>query len=691
MHNLTYPSTRIEPVCNDIGGVRFEDPYQWLEADDQEVLHWEQEQARLAHDYIREWPGWSELRKRFENPPELEFAVAPVRRGSRWFRQVMGAGAASGTYQLAPAPAGPWRTVFDPSKIDVPGPLDMTVTPSPDGRLLAVAYGPSGLSADRLALVDADSGRPVRATLEYVIVHSVAWLADGSGFYFVAATTGSEMAPGPVGVFLHRLGEPAPPRLELSDLPHPYVEVRVSGGGRDVLVFVDYMRMHPHFIRRDGGAWEPFITDPAHLCRGETVGDDYFAITTLDAPRGRLVRVPIATASEPATWSTLVPAGDAVLTGLCLVGDRLVVPMLADGLSRVRLFEMDGSPAGEVRLPGVGALAGVTRTALLIGLMDFVVPCDDAITFVFTTFDRPATAYICGLPGLELTPLGQPVTQLREIAAETRHARSADGTSVPYTLVYRRGTDITTPHPALINGYGGFNVLFQPAFLGMNAPFVEAGGVFIHANLRGGGELGADWWAGGRLVNKQNTFDDLYAVAEQLVLDGVTTPQRLSLMGGSNGGLLVATAATQRPDLWRAIVCLVPMLDLMRSSKDPQTLRAMLSELGNPADPGDAERLFRYSPYHNVRMSTEYPAILFAAGDSDPVCPAWHSRKMAARLQAATSSRHPILLDVFQQAGHALEHSAGRLADQATDWMAFLMKELELELTPSLARDGGDS
>ncbi|MFD0476934.1 prolyl oligopeptidase family serine peptidase [Nonomuraea thailandensis] len=415
-------------------------------------------------------------------------------------------------------------------------------------------------------------------------------------------------------------------------------------------------------------------------------GDSYVAVTTAGAPRGRLVRIPLDSPGDPASWTELIPGGDAVLTGVTLAGDRLVLGELVDTVSRIRVLDLDGKELGEVPLPGPGSVSSVAQGVIALGVMDQVIGCDDAITFAYTSYTQSPTVYHYCLGTGVLTELQGSGHTLPGLVTTRIWATSADGTRVPCTLVHRADLDRSRPQPALIHGYGGFNVAELASYLGPVAAFVEAGGVYAHAHVRGGGEFGLRWWESGRLHAKQNSFDDLYAIAERLIADGITAPDRLAVQGASNGGLLTGVAVTQRPALWRAVVCGAPKLDLMRVARDPVGTAATLPEYGNPNDPADAPVLMAYSPYHHVRPGTPYPAILLDAGANDPRCPVWHSRKFAARAQAATTSAHPVLLRVWPGAGHG-GATWTTIVEQQAYWLAFVMRELDVVPLPRPAAD----
>jgi prolyl oligopeptidase len=302
----------------------------------------------------------------------------------------------------------------------------------------------------------------------------------------------------------------------------------------------------------------------------------------------------------------------------------------------------------------------------------------DQYLFGFSTLIESWGTYrhIPGAPDVET--LKEPEVRVDDAVIEDHWATSADGTRVPYHVVRRTDVSPDAVQPALIYAYGGFNAPWVPQFPGANAAFVDAGGLFVHAHLRGGAEFGLEWWHGGRMETKQNCYDDLYAIAEDLIARGRTSADRLSVTGGSNGGLMSGVAVTQRPDLWRAVVPRMPFLDVIGACREVYGRYAVIIEFGDPDNPDDVRRLAGYSPYHNVVEGTPYPAVYIDAGDTDPRCPPWHARKLAAALQAATSSDRPILLRVWENVGHGWATAKDVEVQEFTQMLAFLMDQLAM-------------
>jgi prolyl oligopeptidase len=365
---------------------------------------------------------------------------------------------------------------------------------------------------------------------------------------------------------------------------------------------------------------------------------------------------------------------------LTAVGDVLYLHELVETYSRIRIVSRDGRVLGEVPLPGRGAVS--EHPFWMMNLVSRGDPGKFVFGFSTLSVSPGLYAHTPGSPTLEV--IKEPQMRLDGVVVEDLHAVSRDGTRVPYHILRRADVSPDNAQPALICAYGGFNAPHAPCFPGLPFPgaaFVTAGGLFVHAHLRGGGELGRQWWDEARWHNKQNCYEDLFAIAEDLVARGRSTPAQLAVTGGSNGGLMAGVAATQRPDLWKVVVPRVPPLDLIGSCREIYTRQAIMSELcSNIDDPEEVRRLAAISPYHLVREGVQYPAIFLDAGDTDPRCSPWQARKFAARLQAATSGDSPILLHVWDNVGHGWATAKDTLIQQNTEWLAFVMRHLGLGL-----------
>jgi prolyl oligopeptidase len=343
-----------------------------------------------------------------------------------------------------------------------------------------------------------------------------------------------------------------------------------------------------------------------------------------------------------------------------------------DTYSRVRVIDQAGGSCGHLPLPAAGTVGELPFSWMSLP------PWAEEFVFAFCTLDTSWAIYRHRPGDPDADPLTAAAIRIEGAIVEDHWARSPDGTRIPYHTVRLATTDTSRPVPALIFAYGGFNHSFPPSFPGAMAAFIEAGGIFVHAHLRGGAEHGRAWREAGRHHHKQNTYDDLYAVAEDLIARGVTEKRMLAVTGRSNGGLTAGVAVTQRPDLWQAAIPIVPMLDLIGGLRDPFTAAATRIDRGNPGDPGDVRRLAGYSPYQGIRPGTVYPAIFVSAAAADMRCPPWHARKWGARMQAAQAGDAPILIHIWEGAGHGAATPGDIAMEENTEWLSFVMRQLNL-------------
>jgi prolyl oligopeptidase len=353
-----------------------------------------------------------------------------------------------------------------------------------------------------------------------------------------------------------------------------------------------------------------------------------------------------------------------------------------DTYARVRLVDLNGRQMGSVPLPGLGAI-----NELPFPLMNLI-PKGHPGRFLFAFSSLTTSWAICShSPGAgEIEVLSGPRVRLDEVIVEDRWAVSADGTRIPYHVVRRVEVATDTAQPTLIYAYGGFNVALVPQFPGPMAAFIAAGGVFVHAHLRGGAEFGLDWWQGGRLDKKTNCFLDVYAVADALIAAGTCTSKQLALTGGSNGGLMAGVALTQRPELWKVVVPRVPMLDLIGACREPYGRMCVAMEYADVEDPDDVRRLSTFSPYHLIKDGVSYPAVFLDCGGDDPRCPPWHARKFAARLQGASVGAAPHLLHVWEGVGHGWATDPSTEVAEHAEWLAFVCRHLGLTWPHGLGR-----
>jgi prolyl oligopeptidase len=659
--------------------VKTTDPYGWLEVDSREALAWQSARNEEARNALRSWSGYDQLRELLEPLVAEGFLSAPSEYGNRWFQTRFEAQGV--VLAVADAPVGDGRVLLAADAFrenDRPVSLDWFY-PSPNGRYVAFGVSFDGDEQSILHVIETDTARLGPERIPFTSLATVAWLPDSSGFYY-NASIGPDWESADKQIFFHRLGDQGRPQPEALDVRQAYsLFPQVSADGRWVAAVTSELEPRADYLKEIGGDdWRPFLVDVDGYCFGAFVGDRYVAISTEGAPRGRVVSIPIASASDRSTWKELVPESEAVLRLLVRVGDHLVLCSLVDAASRLTVLSLDGREQHPIALPG----EGVVHTNGLLGSFDLptpasdphVVGASDSIAFVFATFDRSSALYRYRFAERRLEQLRAPA-MTENLVSRRAVTRARDGVEVVYRLHHRADIDLAEPQPTLLYGYGGWNIALVRGYLGIFMPVVEAGGIVVFAHLRGGGEFGRQFWFDGRHERKQNSFDDLYAVAEALVETGVATHDRVAVAGGSNGGLLTGVALVQRPELWCAVASLVPVYDMLEFTRDSYTATGVL-EYGNPADPMDAEILRAYSPYHTVPEAAAFPPTLVYCGANDMRCPPWHSRKFAARVADANTADTPILLRAHEHGGHMTTHSD---PEQAAEWIGFLMRELGLE------------
>ncbi|GAA1005219.1 prolyl endopeptidase [Acrocarpospora pleiomorpha] len=681
----TRPLTRVCDAADELAGSTIPDPYRWLEDDSEETRQWQAEQAALAARYVRDRGQLDAVRESVLRHRAPRFADVPVQTKSGWFRSEVVEGVTRVVVGREPYRDERIVVEFPAEELGSEPPSLPWFAPSPDGEVLAVGICRDGSEHNQIALYDVRTGARLPDSIERVLhdgwVGGVVWLPDSKAFFYLALV-------GPLSdfrqeVFYHRLGEPAATEPEKVPLPEDfreYILVQISDDGRWATAVGG--RRAPVALARCrltamGREWEPFVTVADGAFYGHIVGDDYVAVTTVGADRGRMVSVAMDSVApaDPGTWREIVGESDAVIRGTTRVGDELYVSEWIDTYSRVRVISPDGAEVCRLELPGKGA-AGEQAQPLMqlvarVGQEHFVFP--------FATFTASWGVYRHDRSTNRLDVLREPAVRLDGVTVEDRWATSADGTRVPYHVVSRSDVAERPDRPTLVYAHGGFNVGLSPVYQIQAGVIVDAGGTYVHAHLRGGGEFGLAWWNGGRRDCKQNTYDDLYAVAEDLIASGTTSSSALGLTGFSNGGLTACVAVTQRPSLWRVAVPRVPITDLLGAFRSSY-LSVTAREFGETADADGVAHLMSISPYHLVRDGTDYPAVYVDAGVNNPRCPPWQARKWAARMQAAQAGTAPILLHIWNDAGHGWATPVEVEIAQETEWLAFVLNELGVRL-----------
>ncbi|MBE1529927.1 prolyl oligopeptidase [Sphingopyxis sp. OAS728] len=676
---LSYPQTEQRPETVAFGAVRYNDPYRWLEEDrDPAVAEWQRAQDALTQDYLAALPAAQDFARRIAEIGETDDVTIPMFAGGRWFRRYVPEDRDLAVVDICDNPAGPGRRLIDLNAMRTDEPLSIgNFIPSPDGRKAIFTWTAGGREEPDLRVIDIDTGEALVDGVPHRKPQNFAWLPDSSGFIYLALDAALAGEP---SLYRVDLGDPSAVRAEDVRVDHPVARPILCADRRHIVLAVDHLAPRLDYIldTQSNAGWQPFLKGVPGIFRGDILGDNFLAITDDGAPRGRLVAIPLATPTQRETWKEIIPPSDNVLAFVMVTGDRAVLLDWVDTYSRLRVIGWTGEIEGEITLPAHGMVNSFGTNMVLPTMIDPMARgADGEVLFIFSAFGQSAALYGANLDTHRARQLTAPRATL-DVQTLDLEASSADGARVLYHVVARAGLDLTKPQPTVITGYGGFNVSVAPGWMGAQwAAWMAAGGVVALAHLRGGGEHGTPWFEQGRMKLKQNSFNDVHAIAEDLIARGISASDRIGVTGGSNGGVMASAVAVQRPDLYRASVPVVPITDVLGRVRDPVTMVSSL-DYGDPADPVMAEVINSWSPYQNIRDSIAYPALLIDCGANDPRCPPWHGRKFAARVQQATTGDWPVLLRVRADAGHG---SVGRAQKErmSADILAFFAHQLGLE------------
>ena len=686
----------MQDVVEVLHGTEVDDPYRWLEdGDSEETAAWTEAQNARTRAVLGALPGRALLHRRLEALLRVGSVGAPAVGADRVFalEREGDQDQAVLVVRSATDPDEPPRVLVDPHRLsaDHTAAVDW-FSPSPDGRLVAYGVSEAGTERGTLRVVDVEGGTLLPDAIPHIRHASVAWLPDASAFAYSRLPDPATVPEGDDGywetVWWHRLGDSGgeSDELVLGDLDRTALPMAViSPDGRWLVLHVHLMptRTDVILVDRETGARTVVVEGEEASTWCQVVDGRLVAVTNLGAPRGRVVTTSV---HAPAVdrWETIVPETGAVVDSALVAGDSLLVATTEHAVSRLHRYRLDGSGGEEIALPEPGSVIGLDAD-----------PAVERAFLTFTSFTRPSSLWRwSGVSGGTVEAWSRypsPVDPDGFVTEQVFYT-STDGTDVPMFLVRAAGTTPSPDTPTVLSGYGGFAIPSTPGFSAGLVVFCEDGGAYAVPGLRGGGEYGEDWHRAGMLDRKQQVFDDFAAAGDWLVAEGRTSPDRLAVRGGSNGGLLVGATITQRPDLCRAALCAVPLLDMLRYHRF--LIGALwVAEYGDPDDPHAFATLRAYSPYHAVVDGTPYPATLVLAAESDSRVDPTHARKFAARLQAATATpeERPILLRVETRAGHGQGKPTSKQADELADSWAFLEWQLGVEASgqPLRSRPAG--
>ncbi len=685
---IKYPATRAEDVKDVIHGVEVRDPYRWLEdVKSEEVKGWMKAQDDLTRAHLAGLPGRDRLVARLKELYYVDTLSAPSRRGERYFYQRRHADKEKAVIYWRQGEEGEERVLLDPNAMSAERGENISLgvwEPTLDG--LRVAYTLKANNADEATLyvMEVATGAVSEVdVIEGAKYASPSWTPKGDGFYYtwlpIDPAIPTAERPGFAEVRFHKLGtDPTKDPViheKLGD-PRKFLSADLSRDGKWLFVYKwnGWTSVEITFrsvaARKPGFA--PFFNSTDAQASVIAWEDHFYILTNEGAPRWRVYRT---RASKPGreAWVPIVEQrDDVVIDGMQIVGGRLVLNNLKNAASTLEVRELDGKLVREVPLPGIGATSGMTGN-----------PEDDAAYFSFTSFTTPWQIYRTSIKSGQSTLWAEvkiPV-DATPYKVEQVWYTSKDGTKVSMFIVQRADAPKDGSTPFLLYGYGGFQVNMKPFFSSGLFPWLEAGGGYAVPNLRGGAEYGEQWHQDGMVLKKQNVFDDFIAASRFLIDGGYTAPERLAIRGGSNGGLLVGAAMTQAPELFGAVICGVPLLDMVRYHLFGSG-KTWISEYGSADDEAQFKALYAYSPYHQVKPGVAYPAVLFMTSDTDDRVDPLHARKMAAAVQALSSGDQPVLLRIQAQAGHGGSDLVKERVEESADMYAFLMSLFGMNQEP---------
>jgi prolyl oligopeptidase len=673
-----YPSTPRAPVADTLYGTVIVDDYRWLEdGADPRVVAWTEAQNRLSRAQLGALPQRPYLVRRYNQLWRYDDESVPqeVVEGDRLFYSTKAREAEKWVFCTRARPGAPGEVLLDPNTWEPADEL-AGATPSRDGRLLAFGRACGGNENPVLRVMDVATRRLLPDSVQGRKQYVDAWLPDGSGFYYSANPAAGTVPAGEEhywhAVYLHRLGTPASADRKVfwdEKVKEHYHGIGISEDGQTEVLYRSRFDYNELFFRPAGSdaPATPLATGFDAQYGALVIGDRIFITTNANAPRS-MVYVTDTAHPDRAAWRVFIPEDPrAKLDDLAAVAGHLYAVYEDRALTTVRIYDLDGQRLHDMTLPGLGS-AGVSGLG-----------SKPTCWVSFSSYTHPPTTYRYDVDADRLTVYHEFPVRIDTTPFTTTQVEyaSKDGTPISMFLLHRKDVRRDGTNPTLLTGYGGFYASMRPYFSTTYITWLQAGGMIAIPNLRGGGEYGREWHEAGKRERKQNVFDDFLAAGAWLIREGYTRPERLAIRGGSNGGLLVGAALVQRPGLFRAVVCEVPLLDMLRYHKFGLA-NIWAEEYGSADDPAQFRYLQAYSPYHHVADGTKYPAVLLTASENDARVDPLHARKMTARLQAADGGGGPILLEVHSASGHGGGTTLSTKIQQTADAWAFLMDALEM-------------
>ncbi|WP_066386304.1 prolyl oligopeptidase family serine peptidase [Neobacillus mesonae] len=677
--------TKKDHIVENFHGVEVADPYRWLEdADSQESREWTEAQNHRTNQYLSSFTEREQVKETLTNLQNYAKYSLPQKEGDYYyFHKNDGLLNQSIFYRSKSLEKDDIEIVLDPNSLNEEGTAAITnITFNDDGSKMVYAISYNGSDWQEVRIRDLITGKDFPEVLKGCKFSSFAWNKNRRGFYYNRYPQPGTVPPEEESfynrVYWHQVGtDQEEDRLVYEDPGHKEFSFapRFSDDDKYLLLTV-FNGTEPknriYYQEVEGkGEFIPLINDgEAYYTFLGNDGVDFYFLTNRDTPKGKVISVNLHR-PKMENWQELISEQEDPISFIKIIDHKFVVCSMHNAYDRLKVYDKNGVFQQEISLPSYITVTGITGEK-----------SSQEMFAGYTSFLYPTKMIKCDMKNYQITPVFETAEQNEADAYETNQVwyRSKDGTKIPMFLTHKKDLDYTADHPVLLYGYGGYNISLTPSFSPAQRMWIQSGGIYAVANIRGGGEFGEDWHLEGILEKKQNSFDDFIAAAEWLIENQYTNPKRIAIMGASNGGMLVGACITQRPDLYGAALCLVPVTDMLRFHRFTVG-RFWTTEFGNAeTNPEQFNFMFKYSPLHNVKEGVEYPPTLITTADTDDRVVPLHAKKFAAALQAVQSGTNPILLRVEKNAGHGLGKPTSKVIEEQTDLYTFLFKELRLDL-----------
>lgn len=678
---IKYPVTKKVEQTDDYFGVKIQDPYRWLEdINSADTKAWVEAQNKVTFDYLATIPQREKIKTRLTELWNYEKYSAPFKEGGRYFYFKNDGLQNQYVLYVADSVTDKGRVLLDPNTLSADGTVALSgLAISEDGKTMAYGLSAAGSDWQEWRFRNVETGADLPDLLKHIKFSGASWTKDGKGIFYSRYPEPDEKSKLSAvnhfqKLYYHKIGTSQAEDVLVYERPDDKemgIGASVTEDGRWLNIKV-WKGTSPNVLvyYKDLSKPDSKIMPLVEKFENEYsfIGSDgsvFYYKTDKDAPRGRIVSIDVS--KEKAAFAEVVPQVAEPIEGVSLINNQFVVSYLKDAYTQVRIFEKSGKAVRSVELPGIGAAGG------------FGGKQNDTETFyTFSSFTTPPTIYRYDMKSGKSEVFRKSDVKFTSADYEVKQVfyKSKDGTKIPMFIVHKKGLKMDGTNPTLLYGYGGFSVSLTPNFSVSRLAWLEAGGVWAMANIRGGAEYGEEWHVAGTRLKKQNVFDDFIAAAEYLVAEKYTAPKKLAIQGGSNGGLLVGAVLNQRPDLFGAALPAVGVMDMLRFTEFTIG-RAWTSDYGSPQVKEEFEAIYKYSPLHNIKAGTKYPAVLVTTADTDDrVFPA-HSFKYAAALQAAQAGDAPVLIRIETKAGHGAGKPTAKIIEEAADIYGFLMKNLQ--------------